>query len=219
MPTKAFCLESKVLIVENNPTILKLIAHFFQLEGCDKDNDFDSDGAELGPQSGHDFSDLELSARYRFFESKEQSLALAYIGGLTLATGSDSSREEIGTSQEFSSFNQALVVNKDWGKWTGNTDVGYALPFGDKRGNARGTFNADVAVGYQVLPWLQPELELNYSHDFLSDKESSEVLAVTAGLVMPINDRLRVNLGAQQGVWGRNNDKETTLTVACKLAF
>lgn len=25
----------KVLIVENNPTILKLIAHFFQLEGCD----------------------------------------------------------------------------------------------------------------------------------------------------------------------------------------
>jgi hypothetical protein len=185
----------------------------------DKDNDFDPDDAELGPQNGHDFGDLEMSGRYRFFESKEQSLSLAYIGGFTIATGSSSSREEIGTSQEFSSFNQTLVASKDWGKWTANADVGYALPFGDKRENARGTFNADVAVGYQYRPWLQPVIELNYGHDFLSDENDAQVLAITAGLVMPINERLRVNLGVQQGVWGRNNDKETTLSVAVKLAF
>jgi hypothetical protein len=185
----------------------------------DKDNAFDPDDADFGPQKGHDFGDLEISGRYRFYESKEHSLSLAYIGGFTLPTGSSSNREEIGTSQEFSSFNQTLVASKDWGKWTANADIGYALPFGDKRENARGTFNADAALGYQYLPWLQPELELNFGHDFLTDEKDSQVLAVTAGLVMPINDRLRVNLGVQQGLWGRNNDKETTLSVAAKLAF
>lgn len=185
----------------------------------DKENDFDENDAEFGPESGHNFGDLDLSGRYRFFESKEQSLEFAYIAGLTIPTGSSSSREEIGTSQEFWSFNQTLVASKDWGKWTANADIGYALPFGDKRENARGTFNADVAIGYQVLPWLQPEVELNYGHDFLTDEEDSDVLAVTAGLVMPITDRLRVNLGMQQGVWGQNTDKATTLYAAVKLAF
>ncbi len=185
----------------------------------DKENDFDANDAVLGPESGHNFGDLDLSGRYRFFESKEHSLEFAYIAGLTIPTGSSSSRKEIGTSQEFWSFNQTLVASKDWGKWTANADIGYALPLGDKRENARGTFNADVAVGYQVLPWLQPEVELNYGHDFLTDEEDSDVLAVTAGLVMPITDRLRVNLGMQQGVWGQNADKATSLCAAVKLAF
>jgi hypothetical protein len=185
----------------------------------DKENDFDENDALLGPASGHNFGDLDLSGRYRFFESKELGLEFAYIAGFTIPTGSSSSRREIGTSQEFWSFNQTLVASKDWGKLTANADIGYALPMGDKRENARGTFNADVAVGYQVLPWLQPEIELNYGHDFLTDEEDSDLLAITAGLVMPITDRLRINLGMQQGVWGQNTDKATTLCAAVKLAF
>ncbi len=185
----------------------------------DKDNDFDADGPEFGPTSGHDFGDLEVSGRYRFFESKENSFELAYIGGVTIPTGSDSSRDEMGTSQEFWSFNQTLVASKDWGKWTANADIGYALPLGNKRENARGCFNADVAVGYQYLPWLQPEIELNYGHDFLTAEEDSDVLAATIGLVMPVNDQYRVNLGVQQGLWGRNADKATALFAAVKRAF
>jgi hypothetical protein len=185
----------------------------------DEDNDFDENDAEIGPVIGHNFGDLELSGRYRFFESKERSLELAYLAGFTIPVGNDASREEIGTSQEYWSFSQALVATKDWGQWTANTDIGYALPLGDKRENARGTFNADVAVGYQVLPWLQPEIELNYAHDFLTTEDDQEVLATTVGLVMPLDDRLRVNVGVQQGLWGRNANKDTTLCAAVKLAF
>ncbi len=185
----------------------------------DKDNDFDASDGELGPANGNNFSDLKLSGRYRFFESKERGLELAYIAGVAIPTGSDASLEEIGTSQEYLSFSQTLVATKDWGQWTANADIGYLVPFGDKRENARGTFNADVAVGYQVLPWLQPEIELNYAHDFLSIEDDQEVLATTVGLVMPLNDRLRVNAGVQQGLWGRNANKDTTLCAAVKLAF
>ena len=185
----------------------------------DKENDFDETDAQFGPDRGNGFGDLELSGRYRFFASKEQGLEFAYIAGFTIPTGNRSSREDIGTSQEFWSLNQTLVAGKDWGKLTANADIGFALPLGDKRENARGTFNADVAVGYQVLPWLQPEVELNYGHDFITDEEDSDLLAITAGLVMPITDKLRVNMGMQQGVWGHNADKATSLCAAVKLAI
>jgi len=185
----------------------------------DGENDFDPEDGVFGPKRGHDLGDLDISGRYRFFESKEQSLELAYIGGVTIPTGSSSDGEEIGTSQEFWSFNQTLVASKDWGQWTANAAVGYALPLGEKREGERGTFTADAAVGYQLLPWLQPEVELNFGHDFHTSEDDREVLAATAGLVMPFNDRIRVNVGVQQGLWGRNTDKTTCLFAALKLAF
>ena len=185
----------------------------------DTENDFDKDDGIVGPETGHGLGDVNISGRYRFFESKEKGISIAYIGGFTLPTGSGSSVQEIGTSQEYWSFNQALVATKDWGKWTANIDVGYALPFGDKREDARGTLNSDIAVGYQILPWLQPEVELNYSRNFLANDNDQEVIATTVGLVMPINERVRVNTGVQQGLWGRNTDKATSLYAAVKLAF
>ncbi|ADW19215.1 hypothetical protein Despr_3082 [Desulfobulbus propionicus DSM 2032] len=185
----------------------------------DNDNDFDGDGGLTGPFRGEDFTDLEVSGRYRFYSNEEQHLEIAYIAGMTLPTGNSSDQSEIGTSQEYWSFNQTLVATKDLGKWTLNGDIGFVLPIGCKRENARGTFNADLALGYQMLPWLQPEVELNYGHDALSDENDAQVLAVTAGLIMPINDTLRVNVGVQQGLWGENTDKTTTLITAVKFAF
>ena len=45
------------------------------------------------------------------------------------------------------------------------------------------------------------------------------MLATTVGLVMPVNERIRENTGVQQGLWGRNSDKATSLYAAVKLAF
>ncbi|MFA4994294.1 MAG: transporter [Bdellovibrionales bacterium] len=184
----------------------------------DKENDFDNDG-NLGPETGHGIGDLGVHGRYRFFQSAEHSLDVATIVGFTIPTGRHSNANEIGTSQEYWSFDQTLVASHDWGKGTANADIGYALPFGDKRGDARGTLNADLAGGYQLLPWLQPEMELNYTHAFIADTDDSESLALTAGFVMPINDRWRINTGVQQGLWGTNVDKATSFSVAVKVAF
>ena len=62
--------------------------------------------------------------------------------------------------------------------------------------------------GIRFLSWLQPEVELNYARDFVDEGDAAEILSVTAGLVMPTNDLLRVNLGVQQGLWGWNSDQE-----------
>ena len=186
----------------------------------DEDNNFDEDAGIMGPFTGNNFADTSISGRYRFYKNDEQRVEIAYIGGITFPTGTSSSRDDIGTSQEFVSFDETLVATKDWDRLTLNGDVGFSLPFGGKRENARGSLNLDLALGYQVLSWLQPEVELNYSHDFVSgDDDDGQVLAITAGLVMPINDLLRVNIGVQQGLWGENADQTTTGFVAVKFAF
>jgi hypothetical protein len=80
-------------------------------------------------------------------------------------------------------------------------------------------FNADAAIGYQLRPWLQPEIELNYCSSFFKEEENGQQLAVTGGLVMPVSDLWRVNLGVQQGVWGRHADRLTSVLAAVKVAF
>lgn len=184
----------------------------------DKDNDFDEDGI-MGPETGSGFGDTSIAGRYRFLNNEEQHLEIAYVGGFTLPTGHISDEREIGSSQGYWSFDQKIVGVKDWGPWTMNADVGYALPFAGPRSGARGTFNADVAGGYHILPWLQPEVEMNYAHDILAEAGDSDILAFTTGLVMPVHERLRINLGVQQGAYGRNADKATTLFIAVKTAF
>ena len=185
----------------------------------DKENDFDDTDGELGPENGHHFGDLSFGARYRFIADKQHNLDVAYIGGFTAPTGSGESRREIGTSQGYWSLNQTLAASKDWGCWTANADIGFSLPFGPKREDERGTLNADLAVGYQLLSWLQPELELNYCHDIVAHETDTDCVAATAGLVMPIGERLRVNMGVQQDLWGRGSDKTTSFLLAVKVTF
>ena len=51
-------------------------------------------------------------------------------------------------------------------------------------------FTADAALGYQLRPWLQPEIEVNYCSYFFQEEENGQQLAVTGGLVMPVNETL-----------------------------
>jgi len=178
-------------------------------------HDKDNAGATRGDAIG----DLSLGGRYRFFKNESLHLEAAYISGFTIPTGTRSNSSRLGTSQEFWSWDNTLAFTKDWGRWTTNADLGYSLPFGERRGDARGVLGANVAVGYQLLDWLQPEVELNYAREFIKRAGDAQDLAVTAGLVMPINERWRVNLGVQQSVWGKNTDKATAFVLGVKLAF
>jgi len=171
------------------------------------------------PTTGDDAGDLCIGGRWRFLSVEPHAFEAAWISGLTVPTGSDGDEHELGTSQEFWTWDNVLVVSKDWGRWTANADAGYSLPFGENRGNARGTLSADLAAGYHVLDWLQPELELNGARDATRDEADGESLAVTAGLIMPLSETVRVNAGVQQGVWGRNGAIATSYMLCIKLAF
>ncbi|MFH0911641.1 MAG: transporter [Planctomycetota bacterium] len=184
----------------------------------DEGNDFDADDL-MGPETGRGLGDLDLSLRYRFYENEDRHLYLAYKAGLIAPIGHDADESEIGTSQESWSLNQALIATKSWGRWAVNADIGYSLPFGGKRGDGRGVLSADLALGRQVFSWLQPEVELNYAHEFVGHESDADVLAATVGFLLPVNERFQVNLGVQQGLWGRNAERATTYLATIKLVF
>jgi len=172
------------------------------------------------PCHGQGLRELELGTRWRFHQMPQYGLELAYLAGVSLPVGEHGSRNTLGICQEFWSLNQSIVVTKDWGRWTANAELGYALPFGEKRNNARGTFGANLAAGYQVLPWLQPEMEINYARDFFRGKEADgDVLAATVGLVMPVHDNVRVNAGVQYGLTGQNADRAAVFMVGVKFSW
>jgi len=90
-------------------------------------------------------------------------------------------------------------------------EVGYSLPFGAQRGEERGALFGNVAGGWQVLSWLQPELELNYEHTYTtSSAGGSDVLAVTGGFVVPFGEERLISVGMQYATWGRRLEQSAS---------
>ena len=62
-----------------------------------------------------------------------------------------------------------------------------------------------MAIGYQLTFWFQPEVEFNYSHDRVaSPGGDSELFALTVGAILNLSSSLRLDLGVQQALYGRN---------------
>lgn len=165
-----------------------------------------------GPTHGFGYGDLGIAGRWRFYDSAEKRLEIAYLPTIYVPTGRRSNLDHIGASQGYTSWDNAFAFTKDLGRWNGTFNAGYNVPLAhQKRTNSYyGTAHANVAAGYQVLPWLQPELELIYSHDFGGHGLTANLLSVVAGFIMPLGDHLRLELGVQQDLLGSNKVQTTS---------
>jgi hypothetical protein len=85
--------------------------------------------------------------------------------------------------------------------------------------NDVGLLACNVGVGWQWLPVLQPEVELNYQHELESGGEPDErVLWAAAALVVPV-DPVRLVVGARVPVWSSGASVGPMATAALKVAF
>ncbi len=157
---------------------------------------------------GHGLADLEIAAKWRFYYDEDARLEVAYIPAVVLPVGRHETDRRLGITDDFASVYNGIAVSKDWtGRATSNFDAGFNCPVGGgDRDGYRGTFNADAAFGYHVLPWLQPEVELNYAHDFCRGSDG-DFIAVTAGFIICCHDHVRADIGYQQAILGRNTDR------------
>ena len=113
----------------------------------------------------------------------------------------------------------ALLASADWGRFTFGAELGMSAAVGGGASNDVGLLVCNAAIGYQALPWLQPEVELNYQHEFeLGEERDEQVLWATAALVLPV-DAVRVVVGARVPVWSREAVVGPTVTAAVKFAF
>ena len=174
---------------------------------------------DTGLESGHGLSDLAASGKWRFFEKEAWGMAVAYLPTLTIPVGKDSTTDRLGPSQEFWSLDTRFAVVKDWSeRWSANFDIGYVAAFG-KGAGCPGSFSANGAVGYQLLRRLQPEVEMNYSHDFVREGGDADLVAMTVGFDMPFSDRVCARGGVQHGLAGRNADRTSAILLSMDLNF
>ncbi|MFO8007705.1 MAG: transporter [Candidatus Brocadiia bacterium] len=168
---------------------------------------------------GRGFTDLELGAKWRFYHDEARHLEIAYTPAVVLPTGRRADDDRIGITDDYASVFNGLALSKDWGDgWTSNFDLGFNWPVGEDRHDCRGTLGANAALGWQVTEWLQPEVELNYEHDF-AHGDDADLISATAGAIVCVSDSVRLDLGVQRSLFGRNADYGTAVSAALVFGF
>lgn len=175
--------------------------------------------SEEEAHDGQGSGDTGLGVKWNFYSCEECGVSLSYYPSIIFPTGESGTSARLGVSQEYYSADQLLVLTYVNGAFTMNVDSGYVLPFGDEREDSRGDYLGDVAFGYQLKPWLQPEVELNYTHGYVHDDTDYDSLAITAGFIMNVAENWRIDLGAQQALYGRNSDSYTSVLVNFSHTF
>ncbi len=159
------------------------------------------------------WTDLEVGAKWRFYHDEQARLEIAWIPSLSLPTGGHE------VTEDFFWLGNVLALTKDWGgRWTSNFDLGLSYAIGGHRDDARWALGANAALGYQLTDVIQPEVELNYGHEF-NNGPDADLLAATVGCILCVHENVRVDLGVQQGLTGRNADMETTLLAGITFGF
>ena len=165
-----------------------------------------------GPTHGFGFGDLGVTGRWRFYDSAEKKLEVSYIPTLYVPTGRRGNLDHIGASQGYTSLDNAFAFTKDLGRWNGTLNLGYSMPLAhwERTKYYYGTAHSNFAVGYQVFRWLQPEVEVIFSHDFGGHGMTGNLASLVLGCVLPVSDHWRFETGVQQDVFGSNKVQTTT---------
>jgi hypothetical protein len=162
--------------------------------------------------------DLFVGAKWRFYGEGDDGLHLAYRPGLLIPVGEQDDDENLSPGLGFWMLDQTLVATLVKGRWVGGLDASAFIPLGDRNG-ARAFPTANLGLGYQLTPWLKPELELSYIHEFVVGPEDAEVLAATAGVILNLSDALRADLGVRHGFYGRDVDRRLSVSANLLWAF
>jgi hypothetical protein len=182
-------------------------------------------------KSGKGLTDLEIEAKYLFYQDQENGLKLGYVVGLGIPISKSARTLHLRPGKNYWSLIQRLVLTKDFDEqWTMNADVGYVLPFGRHRdayspefgrqmADTRGTLEGNVAFGYTGFDLLQPVIEANYAHGWLESASDSDRLGFTAGAIVPLMEKHRLRVGVQRDFWGRNSTRAYTFTAGLTMAF
>jgi hypothetical protein len=158
-------------------------------------------------------SDVNVGARWRFANVERHALELAVAADVVFPLGSRSTPTQIGLSQEFWSARAAVIATKDLGRLTMNAEFALGVPIAGDSAGVQSVAQMNLALGYQLRPWLQPEIELNYQHQ-LHVTDDPQVLAVTTGLVASVSEQYRVVVAFQQGIWKSDMGRTTAIILA-----
>jgi hypothetical protein len=169
-----------------------------------------------GPTRGAGMADVTLGTRWRFLAIADRALDLMLTTTVIAPAGHQPDDGSLGITQGYWSVRSGLVASKDWGRTTANAELALSLPVGAGAEGLLWGGCGNVAVGYEVVSWLQPFAEVNY--DLQRDGDTHQRLALTAGINMSARSGARLLFGVQHAVWGRGVPETTAGLVALKWA-
>lgn len=185
---------------------------------CDKEvTTEDTDG----PHHGEGIMDLQIAPRWRFYEKKDIDLSFAYMPIVTAPTGRRGSTDHLGPSLGYTTFQNLLVMTKNFGRFNLNSTLGFtnALGRAERTGDLRGVLDVNLAAGYQVFQWFEPEVEVHYGQDFFKHGKSAGIFDMLFGVLIPLNEHVRLDVGFLQDVAGYRRDQTTTGVFEIMLAI
>ena len=172
----------------------------------------DMEDSTMGPAHGHGIKDLTTGARWRFYNNESKQLSLAYVPQVQIPIGRRSNFDHLGPSQGFTSMDNRLVMTKNFGRLNTDVNLAYSVPFAKMKrtDNYCGTLNTNLAFGYQLTRWLQPEIEFLYNHSFNKTESDANLFSMVFGLIMPVNSHVRLDVGMIQDILGSNANQTTS---------
>jgi hypothetical protein len=170
----------------------------------------------LDPEQGN----VTANVKWRFFESHRSAVALSWLSGVTAPFSVPPENEPIlSPGQDYWSLDNLLAVTIPGRRLNGSLDAGYTLPLGHRRAEDRGILVVDTALGYQVTPWFQPVAELTYTHGYVRNAPDADSLGIAAGGVLNLSTTVRLDLGGQWIVAGRNADAATLFLANLSVTY
>lgn len=171
-------------------------------------------------RTGGGFTDFGIGSTIMFYHTRRLEFAISYIPTFLFPSGTRSTISTIGPSQEAYIFDHRLAANADWKpKLITCADIGYSFFINAGNATIKGIASTSWAVGYQVLDWLQPEVEFGYFYAIGRNAPNRQGFTVAGGLIMPVSRSVRVDFGAQYIVVGKNNPNTTLALLDVAITF
>lgn len=172
------------------------------------------------PSFGRGFTSVELSTKYQFFakESEPLQCACAVVPHLGVPLNDPQVQGgQIATAETTWRPGLDFVISLAADQFSLAGVVGSECSCGEHRETARLSWHSDLALGYQCSSWCQLVGEIHYHHDLEQHRENDcRCLSVSFGVLVPL-EHVRLGLGFDRPIAGKNCDQENT--VLCQLTI
>ena len=174
-----------------------------------------TDDAAADPDFGRGPVDASVGAKWAIhtWENGDDAIGVGILPAVTIPLGRNQDpASQIPTASRTWTAGGVACTSGNFGSLSFNADAGYTHALGseDEREGFRGAYVADVALGVVVQPWLQPEVNVSWSHDRVDEGPAAWSVIVTAGVECPF-DWGRLSGGVARVVDGALVDQETSV--------
>lgn len=176
------------------------------------------------PSFGRGFTAVTLCAKYQFYsnESADWQFAGALVPNLGVPLNDPQSGyqpQKIPTEDTVWHPGLDLVLSYAIQQFSFSGVIGATAHVGEHRNEARESWHADLAAGYQFVSWCQIVAEGHLTVDACKQPEHDcRRLSTSFGALFPL-ESLRLGLGVDLPLAGKNTDQNTTLLIQITIPF